>query len=93
MLLDFNFSLEKDVAQFDINLTALDILRRIDLSKFIDFQNYCRAYDPVMMLTVIILVFSEHGYASLRELESLYRYDLRYRIITNGSIPSYKSFE
>ena len=39
------------------------------------------------------MAFAEDGYASLRKLEKLCRYDVRYRSITNGFIPSYKSFE
>ena len=47
----------------------------------------------VMMLTIILMAFAEDGYASLRKLEKLCRYDIRYRSITNGCVPSYKSFE
>ena len=94
MLLDFEFSFQNDVLKDDLSITILEVLRRIDLSKFIDFHHLdSRSYDPVMMLTVILMAFAEDGYASLRKLEKLCRYDVRYRSITNGFIPSYKSFE
>lgn len=94
MLLDFDFSYQKDVLDHDQSLTILEVLRRIRLDQFIDFHQIdSRAYDPVMMLTVILLAFAEHGYASLRQLEKLCHYDLRYRGITNGCVPSYKSFQ
>jgi len=94
MLLDFNFSYEKDVLDHDLSITILEVLRRIRLDKLIDFHQVdSRSYDPVMMLTVILLAYAENGYASLRQLERLCRYDLRYRGITNGCVPSYKSFQ
>ena len=91
MLLDFNFSFQNDVLKDDLSITILEVLRRINLSKFIDFLSLDpRSYDPVMMLTVILMAFAENGYASLRRLEKLCRYDVRYRSITNGCVPSYK---
>lgn len=94
MLLDFNFSYKKDVLDHDLSITILEVLRRIRLDKFIDFHQVdSRSYDPVMMLTVILLAYAENGYASLRQLEKFCRYDLRYRGITNGCVPSYKSFQ
>lgn len=93
-LLDFNFSFQKDVAVSDLSISVLEIIRRINLHAFIDFKNLdTRAYDPVSLLTIVVLAFSERGYTSLRELEDLCRYDLRYRIICNGQIPSYKTFQ
>lgn len=38
MLLDFNFSYEKDVLDHDLSITILEVLRRIRLDKFIDFH-------------------------------------------------------
>lgn len=94
MLLDFNFSYEKDVLNHDLSITILEVLRRIRLDKFIDFHQVdSRSYDPVMMLTVILLAYAENGYASLRQLENFCRYDLCYRGITNGCVPNYKSFQ
>lgn len=94
LLLDFNFSFDKDVDSFDLSVTVLEILREINLNKFIDFHNYdTRSYDPVILLSVLLLAFSEDGYCSLRDLEKRCRYDLRYRIICGGLVPSYKTFE
>ena len=94
MLLDFENSYKHDIPKDDLSVTIMEVLRRINLNDFIDFQNYdARSYDPVMMLAIILFAFSEEGYASLRKLEKLCRYDIRYRNITNGCVPSYKSFQ
>ena len=48
MLLDFEFSFQNDVLKDDLSITILEVLRRIDLSKFIDFHHLdSRSYDPV----------------------------------------------
>ena len=94
MLLNFDYSFQNDVLDDDLSVTILEVLGRINLNKFIDFHNLdSRSYDPVMMLTIILMAFAEDGYASLRKLEKLCRYDIRYRSIKNGCVPSYKSFE
>ena len=94
MLLDFENSYKFDIPKDDLSVTVMEVLGRINLNTIIDFQNYdARSYDPVMMLSVILLAFSEEGYVSLRKLEKLCRYDIRYRNITGGLVPSYKSFE
>ena len=94
MLLDFEVSFQNDVLMDDLSITILEVLRRIPLNQFIDFHHLDpRSYDPVMMLTLILLAFAEDGYASLRKLEKLCRYDVRYRSISNGVVPSYKSFQ
>ena len=91
MLLNFDYSFQNDVLDDDLSVTILEVLGRINLNKFIDFHNLdSRSYDPVMMLTIILMAFAEDGYASLRKLEKLCRYDIRYRSITNGCVPSYK---
>ena len=94
MLLDFTYSYEKNVDKCDLSRTVMEIMERIDLNKYIDLHNYDkRAYHPGMMLACIILAFANGGYASLRELEELCKYDLRFRAITNNVVPSYKAFE
>ena len=94
MLLDFENSYKHDIPKDDLSVTIMEVLRRINLNDFIDFHNYdARSYYPVMILAIILFAFSEEGYASLRKLEKLCRYDIRYRNITNGCVPSYKSFQ
>lgn len=49
MLLDFNFSFQNDVLKDDLSITILEVLRRINLSKFIDFLSLDpRSYDLVL---------------------------------------------
>ena len=62
MLLDYENSYKHDIPKDDLSVTIMEVLRRINLNDFIDFQNYdARSYDPVMMLAIILLAFSEEG--------------------------------
>ena len=64
MLLNFDYSFQNDVLDDDLSVTILEVLGRINLNKFIDFHNLdSRSYDPVMMLTIILMAFAEDGYA------------------------------
>ena len=68
MLLNFDYSFQNDVLDDDLSVTILEVLGRINLNKFIDFHNLdSRSYDPVMMLTIILMAFAEDGYASRSE--------------------------
>ena len=63
MLLNFDYSFQNDVLDDDLSVTILEVLGRINLNKFIDFHNLdSRSYDPVMMLTIILMAFAEDGY-------------------------------
>ena len=74
MLLDFENSYKFDIPKDDLSVTVMEVLRKINLNTIIDFQNYdARSYDPVMMLSVILLAFSEEGYVSLRKSEKLWK--------------------
>ena len=60
MLLNFDYSFQNDVLDDDLSVTILEVLGRINLNKFIDFHNLdSRSYDPVMMLTIILMAFAE----------------------------------
>lgn len=45
------------------------------------------------MFEAVILAFAINGYASLRDLEKLCKYDIRFKFIMNGSTPSHMAFE
>ena len=51
------------------------------------------AYDPISLLIVLLFAYAKYGYASLRQLEEIGRYDLRCRLLLQGQTPSYKTFE
>ena len=45
------------------------------------------------MFEAVILAFAINGYASLRDLEKLCKYDIRFKFIMNGETPSHMAFE
>lgn len=70
----------------------MKIIERIDLGKYIDFkQGKPTSYDITKLFTVIVLAFAEHGYAELRLIERLIKYDLRYRLIMPCATPNYRA--
>ncbi len=93
LLLDFNYSFERDIRKDDIVHTIIEVIGKVNLGNILDLNNYDkREYDPVKMLTVLVLGFSENGYMSLRQLEKFVRNDIRCRFIMGNELPSYKSF-
>lgn len=92
-LLESTFNFEKDVPRNDISRTVIEVMEGINLGKIIDFTSQdAREYDPVMMLTLIVLCYAEEGKMSLRQLEKKCMFDNRYRTIAKNKTPSYKSF-
>ena len=91
LLLEIPFS-EKQIEKNDICFTVLNIVERIDLGKYIEFsKGRPTSYDIEKMFTAILLAFTEHGYAELRKIETLIKYDLRYRWIMQQKTPSYRT--
>lgn len=91
LLLEIPFS-EKQIDKDDICFTVLDIVERIDLGKYIDFsKGKPTSYDIARMFAAVLLAFTEHGYAELRKMETLFKYDLRYRWIMQQKTPSYRT--
>lgn len=91
LLLEIPFS-EKQIEKNDICFTVLNIVERIDLGKYIEFsKGRPTSYDIERMFTAILLAFTVHGYAELRKVETLMKYDLRYRWIMQQKTPSYRT--
>ena len=60
--------------------TIQEVIGRINIGKWIDFHRQRRdAYDPIALLTILLFAYARYGYASLRQLEEMSRYDLRCR--------------
>ena len=58
--------------------TIQEVIGRINIGKWIDFHRQRRdAYDPIALLTILLFAYARYGYASLRQLEEMSRYDLR----------------
>ena len=93
LLLDFSFS-SSDIKYDDLFLSVVNIVERINLKKYIDFTKIRKnSYDPKALFTVVLFAYASKGYASLRDLEDMCRYDARCRLLMGGLVPSYKSFE
>ena len=50
-------------------------------------------YDPTALPTILLFAYARYGYASLRQLEEMSRYDLRCRWLLQGQTPSYKTYQ
>ena len=93
MLLEISIS-QSDCGDLTLFQTIQEVIGRINLGNWIDFHRQRRdAYDPVALLTVILFAYARYGYASLRQLEEMSRYDLRCRLILQGQTPSYKTYQ
>ena len=91
LLLEIPFS-EKQIEKTDICFTVLNIVERVNLEKYIEFsKGKPTSYDIERMFTAVLLAFAEHGYAELRKIETLIKYDLRYRLIMQQRTPSYRT--
>lgn len=77
--MDFTFSYGKDIPEDDISRTVKNIVEKINLAKYIDFSN---RDNGVMMFECIILGKAIKGYASVRDLEELCRFDNCFKLIT-----------
>ena len=93
LLLDFSFSFENDIAHDDISRTVIDIVERINLGNYIDFDNRnAHGYNAVMMFTLVLLAKTLFGYVSTRHLASLCKTDVRFMSIAQNQKPSHQSF-
>lgn len=88
------FSYEDVVEKDDISRTVKEVVEEVNIFKYIDFsQNNAHGYDAIQMFEAVILAFAINGYASLRDLEKLCKYDIRFKFIMNGATPSHMAFE
>ena len=88
------FSYEDVIEKDDISRTVKEVVEEVNIFKYIDFsQCNTHGYDAIQMFEAVILAFAINGYASLRDLEKLCKYDIRFKFIMNGSTPSHMAFE
>ncbi len=77
MLLEISIS-QSDCGDMTLFQTIQEVIGRINIGKWIDFHRQRRdAYDPTALLTILLFAYARYGYASLRQLEEMSRYDLR----------------
>ena len=88
------FSYEDVVEKDDISRTVKEVVEEVNIFKYIDFSQYnAHGYDAIQMFEAVILAFAINGYASLRDLEKLCKYDIRFKFIMNGSTPSHMALK
>ena len=93
MLLEISIS-QSDCGDMTLFQTIQEVIGRINIGKWIDFHRQRRdAYDPIALLTILLFAYARYGYASLRQLEEMSRYDLRCRWLLQGQTPSYKTYQ
>lgn len=79
------FSYEDVVEKDDISRTVKEVVEEVNIFKYIDFSQYnAHGYDAIQMFEAVILAFAINGYASLRDLEKLCKYDIRFKFIMDG---------
>ena len=85
---------EDAIPNGDISRTVKEVVEGVNISKYIDFsRRNIYGYNAVQMFECVLLAFALKGYASLRDLESLCRNDIRFMFIMNGEKPSFMAFQ
>lgn len=93
LLLDFSFSFENTIPHDDISRTVIEIVERINLGHYIDFDNRnAHGYNAVMIFTLVLLAKTLFGYVSTRDLVSLCKTDVRFMTIAQNKKTSHQSF-
>lgn len=92
-LLESNYS-EKQIKKDDLSRTIMEVIERIDLTKYFDStKSWPRSYRPQNLLAAVLLAYAEMGNPSLREIEEKILYDLRYRLLMQECEPSYRTIQ
>lgn len=88
-----SFVYEDSIAKDDISRTVKEVVEGVNIFKYIDFSHRnSYGYDGMKMLECVLLAFALKGYASVRELEDLCKYDIRFQFIMEGQTPSHMAF-
>ena len=87
--------LEKIIEISDPIYTFNEIMEQIDLYKYFAGKGSKTGrprFDSVKLLKIILFAFMENGYASLRNIEKLYKTDVRFIWLLDGlKAPSYST--
>ena len=88
-----NFVYEDAIAKDDISRTVKEVVEGVNIFKYVNFSHRnSYGYDGMKMLECVLLAFALKGYASVRELEDLCKYDIRFQFIMDGQTPSHMAF-
>lgn len=88
-----SFVYEDSIAKDDISRTVKEVVEGVNIFKFVDLSHRnSYGYDGMKMLECVLLAFALKGYSSVRELEDLCKYDIRFQFIMDGQTPSHMAF-
>lgn len=82
------------VIPVDDSVTSfVEIMKGIDTRKYFNCSHRGnKGYDPHMMLQVVLFAFM-NGHFTLREMEELCKYDIRYMWLCHDETPSFMAFQ
>lgn len=89
-----NFSYQEEVPTSDPSRIIRDFVESfLDLSRFPSLTSWNSTQFPAyQLLETSLLAMTVFGFSSLRELEDLSRYDMRFRFLLNGVYPSHQTY-
>ncbi|MDO4467940.1 MAG: transposase, partial [Bacillota bacterium] len=94
LLYNFKICYDLDIPQNDISRTVAEVVEGVDVLDYVDFSNRnSYGYDGLLMFEALILAMAIYGYASTRNLESLCKFDIRFKFIMRGETPSHMAFQ
>ncbi|HAM30852.1 MAG TPA: hypothetical protein DCP49_05425 [Erysipelotrichaceae bacterium] len=89
-----SFIYEDSIPSDDISRTVKEVVEGVNVFKYIDFSSrHDCGYDGLKLLQCILLAYALKGYASLRNLEDLCKFDIRFQFIMDGLTPSFMAFQ
>lgn len=89
-----SFVYDDSIPSDDISRTVKEVVEGVNVFKYIDFSSrHDCGYDGLKLLQCILLAYTLKGYASLRDLEDLCKFDIRFQFIMDGLTPSFMAFQ
>lgn len=95
-LSDVGVNFDHDIPEDDISRTVLDVSERINIYDFVELPNLGGRrpeYTDKQMMRIILLASALGDYKTLRNMDELCKYDIRFKFVSGNITPSYKTIE
>lgn len=95
-LSDVGVNFDHDIPEDDISRTVLDVSERINIYDFVELPNLAGRrpeYTDKQMMRIILLASALGDYKTLRNMDELCKYDIRFKFVSGNITPSYKTIE
>lgn len=95
-LSDVGLYFDRDIPEDDISRTVLDVSERINIYDYIERPNPGGRrpdYTDEQMMRIILLASALGEYKTLREMDDLCKYDIRFMFVSGHATPCYKTIE